>query len=165
MATQVQYFYDEVECHGYMTPSPMLTLVQDAGNYDELERTAPGVASRGRPQECAVEPNRSLCRDADELLGDLCPRHRDCDGLDDRGGVNDYLFRPDRRRHTAGRHRGPERAPAQLCGISERPCRNPDTNSDGQRGRAPDAVPPRLHSGARHLSWYYRPCLAGSLIA
>lgn len=30
-----------------LTPRPMLTLVHDAGDYDAIERTAPGVASRG----------------------------------------------------------------------------------------------------------------------
>ena len=47
MATRVQHFYDEVDFGGVTTPRPMLTLVHDAGNYDDLERTAPGVASRG----------------------------------------------------------------------------------------------------------------------
>ena len=47
MATRAQHFYDEVDFGGDTTPRPMLTLVHDAGNYDDLERTAPGVASRG----------------------------------------------------------------------------------------------------------------------
>ena len=47
MATQVQHIYDENECHGDTMPRPVLTLVLDTGNYDDLERTAPGVASRG----------------------------------------------------------------------------------------------------------------------
>ena len=47
MATQIQHCFDDVEYDGDTAPRPMLTLVRDAGNYDELQRTAPGVASRG----------------------------------------------------------------------------------------------------------------------
>ena len=47
MATQVQHIYDEVERTVDTTPRPMLTLVREASNYDDLERTAPGIAARG----------------------------------------------------------------------------------------------------------------------
>ena len=47
MATQVQQFHDEIEFATAERPRPMLTFVRDAGNYDDLERTAPGVAARG----------------------------------------------------------------------------------------------------------------------
>ena len=40
-------FVEPVQPVHDLTPRPMLTLVHDASSYDELERTAPGVASRG----------------------------------------------------------------------------------------------------------------------
>jgi hypothetical protein len=49
-APQVEHNVPAVD----LIPHPMLTLVHDADNYDAIERTAPGVASRG------VHPVRKL---------------------------------------------------------------------------------------------------------
>ena len=52
MATQPIY---DLATETLVAPKPVrrhLAIVPDAGNYDELERTAPGIASRG------VHPDR-----------------------------------------------------------------------------------------------------------
>lgn len=50
MATQFQFHDDDFERNAAPTPfvaPPKLTLVHDADFYEEIERPAPGVASRG----------------------------------------------------------------------------------------------------------------------
>lgn len=45
MATRIEYAQDLQP--SAQRPQPLLTLVHDAGNYDDLERSAPGIAARG----------------------------------------------------------------------------------------------------------------------
>lgn len=48
MATQLQYVDDAFNIEVVRNESrPTLTLVHEPGNYDDLERTAPGIAARG----------------------------------------------------------------------------------------------------------------------
>ena len=50
MATQFKFHEDDLEYADAQTPPvarPRLTLVHDADSYEEIERPAPGVASRG----------------------------------------------------------------------------------------------------------------------
>lgn len=45
MATRIEYMQDLWP--SVRQPQPLLTLVHDAGNYDDLGRSAPGMAARG----------------------------------------------------------------------------------------------------------------------